>query len=141
VIIWLCLLLMGFFIVFLAAETLSAGSLNIGKLVLVAVLILIPCGLAVLWAATFRIKVDGTVISVCKCFGLVRFRFDVADITAVACKTIQNRMGQTQKITLYTSKGKKVPIETVMNNSEMMIKFIEENVGEEKFRRSLKTFR
>jgi hypothetical protein len=88
----------------------------------------------------FRIKVEGTTISVRRFFGLINYSFDVTDIALVTCKTVQTQMGQNQNIKLYTSTGKKVPVETLMINSEEMIKFIEENVDETKFRRSFKSF-
>lgn len=136
--IWLALILMGVFVAVTVIDMLASG-VSIAKLILVTVVIFIPCGLIALWAWLFRIQVEGNVISVRRFFGLINYRFDVSDITVVACKTVKNQIGQNQKITLYTSTGKKVPIETLMINSEKMIKFIEENVEEEKFRRSFKT--
>lgn len=89
----------------------------------------------------FRIKVNGTKIFVRKCFGLVNFCLDVSDITSVKWKTVKTKLGQNEKITVFTSKRKKVPVETLMVNSSKMIKFIEENVDETKIKRIYKNFR
>lgn len=138
ILIWLSLLLMGFFVLVLTVDALAAGMLETAKLIAVTVLILIPCGLILLWALSFRIRVEGTTVRVRRFFGFANYRFDVKDITLVVCKTVQNHMGQNQKLTLYTAAGKKVPVETLMDNSGLMIRFLEENVSPDKFRRSTK---
>ncbi len=141
VLMWLALMIMGFFLVLMVVDMLATSSLDIAMAVVITMVILIPCTLIFLWAKFFRIKVEGTTISVRRFFGIVNYRFDVTDITAVRCITVQNRMGQNQNIKLYTSTGKKVPVETLMVNSEKMNKFIEENVDQSKFQNSFKTFR
>jgi hypothetical protein len=78
----------------------------------------------------FRIKVSGTEISVRKCLGLGRFNFDVSEIDSVEWKIVETKFGQNEKIKVFTSKGKKISIETLMINSDKFIKYLEENVNE-----------
>ena len=138
---WMALMIMGFFLVLMVVHTLAASSPDIAMVAVVTIVILIPCTLVILWAKFFRIKVEGTTISVRRFFGIVNYRFDVTDITVVRCKTVQSRMGRNQKIKLCTSTGKKIPVETLMINSREMIQFLAENVDKSKFQNSFKTFR
>ena len=138
--IWLTLVLMGFFVIVVVLNMLTTPPPHTAMIVAITIFIFIPCTLIILWTKFFRIRVEGTTIKVKRFFGLVNYQFDVSEITTVRYLTAQTRMGRNQKIALHTSTGKTVPVETLMINSEKMIKFIEENVDETKFRKEFKSF-
>ena len=140
-ILWLSLFLIGVFAVILAIEYWNTKEMFTVKLVLVAIFVFIPCGLSALWAGTFRVQVEGATIRVCRFFGLVRYSFDVSAIDKIVVKTTQSRMQVNEKITIYTTKRKKVSVESVMENSGKVIRFLEANVDAQKFHRSVKVFR
>ena len=119
-------------------DFLTFGGSYVVKLLLDFIFVFFPCALSILWACTFRIQVNGTRINVRRFFGLICFQFDVLDIDRIFSIITINRELTIQKITLYTTNNKKVSFDTVMIKSEEMIKFLEENVGEDKFQRRIR---
>ncbi len=141
VILWLFLVLMGLFLVPVVIHLLVSPPPHTAMIIVTSVFIFLPCTLIILWAKFFKIEVSGTTIKVRKRFGIVNFCFDVSEITKVKYKIVQNQMGENQKITIVTSKGKKVPVETLMVNSKEMVTFIESNVDQSKIEKTVKVFR
>ena len=79
-------------------------------------------------------------VSARKGLGLINFNFDVSDIAKVEWKIIETKYGKNEKITVFTSKGKKISIEPIMVNSGKMIKFIEDNVDKTRIKKTYKDF-
>lgn len=130
----LCLCIIGFFGILALVYTVFSPPPHIAMYVCLTLFVFIPGMFVALWTKMFRIEVSGTQICVRKCLGLVRFTFDVSDITIVERKIVKTQFGQNEKIRIFTSQGKKVPVETLMINSGRMIKFISENVSETKMK-------
>ena len=138
---WLSFGIAVFFFILVVIEILLNPAPSTAILVITTLFVFLPCSLLILWASTFRIRVEASAVSVRRCFGLIRYNFDVSEITAVECITIQTNMGINKKITLRTANGKKVSIETLMVNSDKMMQYLEEYVDASKFRETTKTFR
>lgn len=94
---------------------------------------------AILWVKMFRVKVSGTTITVRKGVGLTHFRFDVSEIEKVKWKAVEAKSGRTDKITIYTADHKKVPVETLMVNSDKMIAFLKQYVEASKIEKTYKS--
>lgn len=127
---WLCILILGLFVILVLINTIFSPPPHIAMYVCITIFIFIPGTIVALWTKMFRIKVSGTEISVRKCLGLGRFNFDVSEIDSVEWKIVETKFGQNEKIKVFTSKGKKISIETLMINSDKFIKYLEENVNE-----------
>lgn len=130
----LCLCIIGIFVIIALVNTAFSPPPHIAMYVCLTIFVFIPAIFVALWTKMFRIKVNGTQICVRRCFGLVRFTFYVSDISIVERKIIETQFGRNEKIKIFTSQGKRVPIETLMINSERMIKFIADNVSETKMK-------
>lgn len=138
---WLCLCILGFFVIIVLVNTIFSPPPHTAMYVCITIFVFIPGTIVTLWTKMFRIKVNGTKISVRKCLGLINFSLDVSDIVSVEWKIVETKFGRNEKITLFTSKGKKIPIEALMVNSSKMIKFIEENIKESKIKRIYKALK
>lgn len=138
---WLCICIRVFFVFLVLLNTIFSPPPHITMYVCITILVFIPGIIVVLWTKTFRIKVNGTQISVRKCFGLDNFSLDVSEIAKVKWKVVDKKFGQNEKVTVFTSKGKRIPIETLMVNSDKMMKLIKENVEETKIKRIYKTLK
>lgn len=140
IIIWLSSIIAIFFAVLIIVEFLTTPAPHTAITLIVTVFVFIPCAIIILWALMFRIRVTGKTIHVRRLFGIVKYSFKLSDISMVDSVEIQNRMGINYKLTIYTSNGKKVPVETLMVNSQKMIQFINENVELSKIRKTTKMF-
>lgn len=136
---WLCICLLGFFVLLVLANTIFSPPPHTAMYVCVIIFVFIPGTIAALWTKAFRIKVSDRQISVRKCFGLVNFSLDVSDITEVEWKIVETKFGRNEKVTIFASKGRRIPVETLMVNSNRVIKIIEENVEEGKIKKIYKT--
>lgn len=128
----LCICMIAIFAVIVFIDTLSSGKLNILSFVCVCLFIFIPALIVALWAKLFRIKVNDRTISVRKCFGLVNYSIDVSEISNIEWKITETKYACNEKIAAFTTTGKKIPIETLMVNSEEFIKYLEKNVDPNK---------
>ena len=140
VIFWLCIILIGFFVVLAIAYTLFSPPPHTAMYVCFTLFIWIPGCIVTIWTRTFLVTVNGTSISVRKGLGLSRFQCDVSDITRVKWKTVDTNFGRNMKITLFTAQGKRIPVETLMVNSDHMIRLIETHIAASKIERSYKSF-
>lgn len=137
---WLCICILGFFVILVSVYTIFSSSPHTGLYVCTAILVFIPGTIITLWTKMFRIEVRGTMVSARKGLGLINFNFDVSDIAKVEWKIIETKYGKNEKITVFTSKGKKISIEPIMVNSGKMIKFIEDNVDKTRIKKTYKDF-
>lgn len=138
---WLCLCILGLFVIIVLVNTIFSPPPHTAMYVCITIFVFIPGTIVTLWTKMFRIKVNGTKISVRKCLGLINFSLDLSDIISVEWKIVETKFGRNEKIKLFTSKGKKIPIETLMVNSSKMIKFIEENIEKSKIKMIYKTLK
>ena len=138
---WLCIGILGFFVAIVLVNTIFSPPPHTVMYVCISIFVFIPGTIVSLWTKMFRLKVSGTKVSVRKCFGIINFTFDVSDITNVKWKVVETKFGQNEKITVFTSKGRKIPIETLMVNSSRMIKLIEENVEKSKIKKTYKVIK
>ena len=139
IIFWLCICWLGFFVLLVLANTIFSPPPHTAMYVCVTMFVFIPGAIVALWTKTFRIKVSDRQISVRKCLGLVNFSLDVSDITEVEWKIVETKFGRNEKVTIFASKGRRIPVETLMVNSNRVIKIIEENVEETKIKKIYKT--
>jgi hypothetical protein len=131
----LVLFLLGIILILDLAFTIFSPPPHTAMHVVFTIFFYIPGTIVAMWTKMFRVKVNGMNISVCKRFGLVSFSFDVSDITFVEWRIVDSHFGRNEIIDAHTSKGEIVTIETLMVNSDKMIKFLEENVEEYKIRK------
>lgn len=130
IIFWLCISIVAFFVILVLAYTIFLPPPHTAMYVCITIFVFIPGTLITFWTKMFRIKVEGIKISVRKGLGLVNFHLDVSEVSSVDWKITETKFGQNEKITIFTAKGDKFPVETLMVNSQKMVKFIEENVDE-----------
>lgn len=135
---WLCITILGFFIILIIITTLFTPPPHTAMYVCVILFVFIPGIIISMWTKMFRIKVSGTTIHVRKSLGLIKFNINVSDITNVKWKITDTKFGRNEKIIIYTAKGQKIPLETIMINSNKMIKFIEKNVDKTKISKDYK---
>lgn len=138
---WLCICILAFFVILILVNTIFSPPPHTAMYVCITVFVFIPGTIVALWTKMFRIQVHGTQISVRKCLGLVNFSFDVSEITKVEWKIVETKFGQNEKVIVYTSKGKKFPIETLMVDSGKIIKFIEDNVEKNQINKTYKALK
>ena len=138
---WLCIFVLVFCVILTTAYTVFSPPPHTAMYVCFAILVFIPEPIVALWTKAFRITVIGTKISVRKCFGLVHFSLDVSEISKIEWKTVETKVIHNEIITIFTSKGKRIPVETVMVNSNKMIEFIEKNVDPAKIKKIYKKFK
>lgn len=137
----LCIFILAFFVILVLVNTIISPPPHIAMYVCITIFVFIPGTLIALWTKMFRIKVNGTKIYVRKSLGIVNFSLDVSDIVNVECKIVETKFGQNEKIKVFTLKGKKFPIETLMVNSNKFIKYLEQNVEETKINKIYKTLK
>lgn len=135
---WLCITILVFFIILIIITTLFTPPPHTAMYVCVMIFVFIPGSIISIWTKMFRIKVKGTKIYVRKSLGLINFDIDISDITNVKLEITDTKFGRNEKLIVFTSKGKKIPVETIMINSNKMIKFIEKNVDKTKISKNYK---
>lgn len=107
----------------------ATGQDPTGWLITLAVLALL-WGLVELWVHTCYIQVNGWMITVRKSFGLVKFKVHISDIRRV--ENVMANLGgspalRNSNVTVYTDRGT-FKVETLMENSEKMLRYLEENL-------------
>lgn len=132
----LCICIIAIFTVIVLIDTLSSGKLNIVSFICVCLFIFIPAIVVALWAKMFRIQVNYRTISVRKCFGFINYKLDVSEIANIEWKITETKYACNEKISAFTIDGKKIPIETLMINSDEFIKYLEENVEPNKIHKT-----
>ena len=138
---WLCLFILVSFVILTLAYTIFSPPPHTAMYVCFAIIVFIPGTIVALWTKAFKITVSGTKISVRKHFGFVHFSFDVSEISEIKWKTVVTKAIHNEIITIFTSKGKRITVETVMVNSNKMIEFIEKNVDPAKIKKTYKKFK
>lgn len=128
IIVQLCGVLLGAFAI-PAVISITQGQDPTGWLITLAVLALL-WGLAALWVHTCYIQVNGWMITVRKSFGLVKFKVHISDIRRV--ENVMANLGgspalRNSNVTVYTDRGT-FKVETLMENSEKMLRYLEENL-------------
>ena len=119
----------------------ATGQDPTGWLISLAVFALI-WGLVELWVHTCYIQVNGWMITVSKTFGLVKFKVHISEIRQVynVMANIYGRgsimldgawkrrvLWRNSNVTVYTDRGT-FKVETLMENSEKMLRYLEENL-------------
>ena len=79
----------------------------------------------------YCISVNGSKITVQKGFALKPFIIDITEITRVFTIVSNTYAGININMKIYTSKGKKFNVETLMLNSDKMFDFIDKNISKE----------
>ena len=83
----------------------------------------------------YRIRVNGSRITVRKGLGLVKFGFAITDIRNVQWKVRKNTFAQNEMITVFTAQGKRFKVESLMVNADKMQAFLTDHVEENKIKR------
>ncbi len=138
---WMLIMILGLFVMIVLAYTIFSPPPHTAMYVSVTIFVFIPISIVAVWVKTLRIRVNGTRISVRKKFGLTNFDLDVSDIVKVEWKIVDTKFGQNEMVKVFALKGKKFTIESLMVNSDKMIKYMEENIDEEKINRVHKSFK
>lgn len=111
-------------------NTIVSGPLHPALYISALVIVIIPCTAALLWAALFKITVDGETITVRRGNGF-KYSFHVSEIVRVDRKIVDTGMGINEKTIIKTAK-RKVAIGTLMRNADKMVKYLLENVDDNK---------
>lgn len=101
----------------------------------ITVFVFIPVTFVILWTKMYRIRVNGSRITVRKGLGLVKFSFAITDIRNVQWKVRKNTFVQNEIITVFTAQGKRFKVESLMVNADKMQAFLTDHVEENKIKR------
>ena len=129
---WIYMAIFIFFAILLTIEIITSENPT-AAVIIVSLFILLPCLIVMLWARSFKVEVNGSVIKVRKGLGLIHRSFDVADITLVQAELADSKLGRIQSLILYRAGRKAVSVGTTMPGFEKFRKYITENVDESKF--------
>lgn len=127
---WLNLVLIAFFAVLIIMKTIFTDGPHDMMYKYVTLCIFVPCSLIIVLTSLWRVKVNGSKITVRKyVFG--RRSFDVSDIVKVNRLIVNTPIGKNEKMTVKTA-STQFSVETLMKGSKQMFEFILANVDESK---------
>ena len=124
-----------FFIILVVMNTLFTPPPHTAMYICITIFVFIPVTFVILWTKMYRIRVNGSAITVRKGLGLVKFSFTITDIRNVQWKVRTNRFAQNEVITIFTAQGKRFKVESLMVNSDKMQAFLTDHVEENKIKR------
>ncbi len=124
-----------FFIILVVLNILFTPPPHTAMYICTTVFVFIPLTFLILWTKMYKIRVNGSKISVRKGLGLVKFSFVITDIRNVQWKVRKNRFAQNEVITVFTAQGKQFKVESLMVNADNMQAFLKDHVEENKIKR------
>lgn len=134
------LVIIAIFVVILILNTFFSPTPYLAMYIAITIFIFIPCSIAILWLLLFKVTVKDQTITVRRGIGTT-YSFDVTEIVKVTWKVNLTAFGKLEKITIKTSNGRKVSIETLMAGFDKMSTYISENVDPSKIKNVKNVFK
>jgi len=106
IVFWLWVCILCFFIILVVLNTIFLPPPHTAMYICITVFVFIPVTFVILWTKMYRIRVNGSRITVRKGLGLVKFSFAITDIRNVQWKVRKNTFAQNEMITVFTAQGK-----------------------------------
>ncbi|MEO2188137.1 hypothetical protein [[Clostridium] innocuum] len=94
IVFWLLVCILCFFIILVVLNTIFLPPPHTAMYICITVFVFIPVTFVILWTKMYRIRVNGSRITVRKGLGLVKFSFAITDIRNVQWKVRKNTFAQ-----------------------------------------------